>query len=126
MTTRMRVSDGNLESHRQAVSESVQDITRFLVDLLGTGLVAALANVEVVTVRRWAAGENTPTTVRERRLRTAAQVSRLLGTVDADHTVRAWFIGMNPQLGDDAPIDVIAHDGYKDVLTAARAFIDAA
>jgi hypothetical protein len=53
-------------------------------------------------------------------------VARLLLAVDADHTVRAWFIGMNPQLDDEAPIDAIAAGDTKAVLAAARSFIDGA
>lgn len=62
----------------------------------------------------------------EHRLRAAHQVARLLLAVDADQTVRAWFIGMNPQLDDEAPIDAIAAGDTKAVLAAARSFIEGA
>jgi len=39
------------------------------------------------------------------------------------HTQRAWFIGMNPVLGDDSPADAI-HDGrFHEAMGAARNFI---
>ena len=47
----------------------------------------------------------------------------MLLTVDAADTVRAWFIGMNPQLDDEAPLNEIAAGNTKAVIGAARSFI---
>jgi len=127
MSTRtQRTNTDTQNAHRDTTTETVQDVTKFLADLLGTTLVAELAAVDVATVRRWSDGVNPPHTANERRLRNAAMISRQLLGVDAAYTVRAWFIGMNPQLGDDAPIDAIAADRFKDVAAAARAFINGA
>jgi hypothetical protein len=47
----------------------------------------------------------------------------LLLSQDSPRTVRAWFIGLNPQLGDVSPAEAI-HDGQlKEALAAARAFM---
>ncbi|MFM2070017.1 MAG: hypothetical protein RLZZ623_280 [Actinomycetota bacterium] len=119
-------STASSKAHRETVSESVASIASFLADLLGTRLTARLAGVDTSSISRWKSGAATPQEDSEHRLRAAHQVARLLLAVDADHTVRAWFIGMNPQLDDEAPIDAIAAGDTKAVLAAARSFIDGA
>jgi hypothetical protein len=120
-------SAADAAAHRAAVNESFESIVGFLVDLLGFNLVAHIADVDVSTVRRWVARETRPDNAdRERRLRGTHQVARLLLSHDANETVRAWFIGMNPQLDDEAPADVLKQDRLKDALVAARAFTDGA
>ena len=37
--------------------------------------------------------------------------------------IRAWFIGMNPQLDDESPAEVIREGRVKDALTAAKTFV---
>ncbi len=39
------------------------------------------------------------------------------------HTVRAWFLGLNPQLDDHSPAQSIRDGDFRDVLVAARAFL---
>ena len=75
----------------------------------------------VKTVDRWRRGES-PRTDAERRLRFTYQVLRLLVSEDSPHTVRAWLIGLNPQLGDIAPADAISEGKLQDVMIAAHAF----
>ena len=119
-------STASSRAHRETVSESVVSITSFLADLLGGRLTARLAGVDTSSISRWKSGTANPQADSEHRLRAAHQVARLLLAVDADDTVRAWFIGMNPQLEDGAPIDAIAAGDTKAVLAAARSFIDGA
>ncbi|MEK7409999.1 MAG: XRE family transcriptional regulator [Actinomycetota bacterium] len=110
-------------AHRKTVLESDMSIVGFLVELLGSRLTAYLTDVDVSTVSRWKAGNSKPHPEAEKRLRDAHQVARMLLTVDSDQVVRSWFIGMNPQLDDDAPLEVIAAGDTKAVLAAARSFI---
>ena len=124
-TANQKVSAADVQAHRDAL-ETPAGVAAFLGDLLGFTLTAELASVDVSTARRWADSKTQPGTDPERKLRAAAQVARLLLQSDASHTVRAWFIGMNPQLGDSSPIDAIAEGHLKDVLSAARAFQDGA
>lgn len=58
----------------------------------------------------------------EKNLRAAFQVFQLIQTVDAPHTVRAWFMGMNPQLDDVSPAEALADGDHRAVMAAARAF----
>jgi hypothetical protein len=118
---------GEHQAHRDTVSETVPDMTKFLTDLLGTKLVAYITDTDAGTVRRWERDSNGPRDEHERRLRTTAFVARLLLEAgDADHVVRAWFIGCNPQLADEAPADVIRDDRPRDAVAAARAFVGTA
>lgn len=115
--------EASASAHRTTVFESDMSIVGFLVELLGSRLTAHLTDVDVSTVSRWKAGNSKPHPDAEQRLRGAHQVAKMLLTVDSADTVRAWFIGMNPQLDDDAPLSVIAAGDTKAVLAAARSFI---
>jgi hypothetical protein len=126
VTTETRRRTGELSAHRQAVDESPDAIASFLVELLGASLTAHLAAVDESTVRRWASGDKEPRAENERTLRNASQIARLLLHNDASHTVRAWFIGMNPQLDDEAPADVIREGRFREAMAAAKAFMHGA
>ena len=113
------------QAHRQAVVTPVGDVASFLQDLLGRRLVAYVAGVkDAKTVSRWASGEvGSVRQESEERLRTAYEVAQLLVQFDSPRIVKAWFIGLNPQLDDVSPAETI-HDGkLKEAKAAARAFI---
>jgi hypothetical protein len=57
----------------------------------------------------------------EQRLRQAYQGTQFLLEAEAPDTVRAWFMGMDPYLDDQAPALVLRDDPAA-VLRAARAF----
>jgi hypothetical protein len=113
------------EAHRSTVESSVADIAAFLQDALGQKLVAYMVGVEdPKTIGRWASEKRVPQDVEvEKRLREAHQIFRLLMTKESPHTVRAWFVGMNPQLDDESPAAAIREGRSRDVLVAARAFL---
>ncbi len=112
--------------HRAAMAAPVSEVAGLLQELLSRRLTAYIAGVkDGKTVTRWATGEVTD--IRdyetEQRLRTAYEVAQLLLSDDSARTVRAWFIGLNPQLGDVAPAEAIREGRLRDVLAAARAFM---
>lgn len=112
-------------AHRQSVHASVAEVAGYLQDLLSRRLVAYIAGVkDAKTVTRWASGEvENVRHENERRLRTAYEIAQLLVRVDSPRVVKAWFIGLNPQLGDVSPAEAI-HDGeLKSAMSAARAFV---
>lgn len=111
------------EAHRRAVEATFADLVRVLQETLGRSLVAFLAGgVDPRTVDRWARGATKPRPDSEARLRTAFQVLQLLLSRDSAHTARAWFIGLNPQLDDRSPAQML-HDGkLGDVMVAAKSF----
>jgi hypothetical protein len=118
------LADPAREAHARTVQETVDDVARFLFEVLGTRLTASLAGVrDPHQVRNWISGKNAPQPKVERRLRAAYQVFQLLQSVESPHVVRAWFIGMNPQLDDESPIDALAADRLREVMAAATAFV---
>jgi len=102
---------------------SVPEIATSLQEVLGQRLTAVVAGVnDAKAVGQWARGLRVPHPDAERRLRDAYQVVGLLLEYDAPETIRAWFGGMNPHLGDQAPALVVATEP-EHVLQAAQAFI---
>ncbi|MDQ3896901.1 MAG: hypothetical protein M3326_06575 [Actinomycetota bacterium] len=111
-------------AHRASVTMSIADMASFLQDALGQKLVAYIAGVsDFKAVGRWAQGSRTPQPAATDRLRCAYQVFQLLQAHESPHTVRAWFVGLNPQLGDESPATAIRDGAFKDALVAARAFL---
>lgn len=96
-----------------------------LQDALGRDVVAIITGKTPRQVSRWVSGEAKPPVREQQLLRDTYQVVELLAEVDADEVVRAWFIGMNPQLEDEAPAELIADGRVRDVMAAARAFVNA-
>lgn len=109
-------------SHRAATEVQFQDQVQALKHLLGAKLMAMTIGVNPSTLERWLAGTTTPSLENEARVRTCYQVFELLKPVEESHTIRAWFMGMNPQLEDRSPAELIAEGDLREVLTAARAF----
>jgi hypothetical protein len=109
--------------HSRATRASMSEIATCLQSVLGQRLTAVLAGVnDAKAVGQWARGTRVPHPEAERRLRDAYQVVGLLLEYDKPETVRAWFAGMNPHLGDQAPALVVATDPGS-VVEAAQAFI---
>lgn len=112
------------KAHRNAVESGIADVASYLREVLGQKLVAHLAGVaDPKTVGRWASGERAPRAGAEERLRGAYQIFHLLLTEESPHTVRAWFIGLNPQLDDEAPLTAIREGRIQDAWIAAKAFL---
>ncbi|NKW39019.1 hypothetical protein GS935_20065 [Rhodococcus hoagii] len=116
-------STARVKAFESSVELRFADIIQMLQDQIGPNLTAYIAGKDTNTVTRWRKGNQTPTSdAIEARMRTAYQVLKLLTEVDSNHVARAWFIGMNPQLDDRAPADVLREDGLRDVVIAAKAF----
>lgn len=112
--------------HGLATRMDMAQLIRSLQDVLGQRLVAVVAGVrDAKAVSKWAKGERSPHPDAELRLRNAYQVTQLLLQKESAETVRAWFVGMNPVLDDQAPALAIAEQP-QDVLQAARSFLASA
>lgn len=114
------------EAHAAAVSSETVEVVEQLQGVLGQALVAVLVNKDARTVSRWTSSHPThPSMKDDRLLRDALQVQRLLLAGDRPEVVRAWFMGMNPQLDDLSPVEALAEGRARDVMAAARAFVNA-
>lgn len=111
------------DAHGLAMRLALPALVRSLQDVLGQRLVAAIAGVsDAKAVGKWARGERSPHPEAARRLRHAFHVTQLLLQQESAETVRAWFVGMNPDLDDQAPALMLAEDPHA-VLLAARNFL---
>jgi hypothetical protein len=119
-----KLRDASVEAHRTTVESSMADVAAFLQDALGQKLVAYMAGVsDPKAVGRWASGDRNPRAETERRLRDAQYIFHLLVTKESPYTVRAWFVGLNPQLDDESPASAIREGRTRDALVAAKAFL---
>lgn len=119
--TRHRVRDPQVH-HRGSVTLSTPDIARFLQETLGSRLTAHITGVkDAKMVGRWAEGTK-PSPVRERRLRDTYQIFQTIMQAEDEYVARSWFIGMNPNLDDDAPADALRQGRAKQVMAAARMY----
>jgi len=113
------------QSHQQAVEATTQEAARGVLDVLGGTLAAYVLGVkDRRTVQRWAAGAVQGMRPRyEAVLRGVHEIVVLLLRFEGQATVRAWFLGMAPELDDISPARAI-HDGnLPHAMNAARAFI---
>lgn len=112
------------QAHRRSVQISTVDLLNTLVDKLGPSLVALIVNKDRSSVARWVSQKSVPGNDDVRRaLMTSYQIFQLLEGAESDHTIRAWFIGMNPQLDDQSPAEAISEGDHRGVMAAARAFL---
>ncbi|WP_147915589.1 hypothetical protein [Ruania zhangjianzhongii] len=111
------------ETPRRPEDWSVPEIAEFLNENLGPKLTAYLVGKDPQTVARWIKREQiSPQPDVERKLRGVFQIFDLLVKTDSRHVVRAWFIGMNPQLDDHSPAEVLAGGDTRSAMAAARSF----
>lgn len=120
-----QMSQAITQAHKEAISTPLNELASALQERLSRRLTAYIAGVDNgKTVSRWASGE--VNAIRdygvEQKLRTAFEIYLLLSNYESASTVRAWFIGINPQLGDESPIDALREGRLKDTVAAARAF----
>jgi len=109
-------------AHRDSVRVGQADLIEALTSKLGTKVVAFIVDRDPSTISRWKAGTDAGE-ASLLPLRIAYQVVKLLEPVEADATIRAWFLGSNPQLDDLSPTEAL-HDGLnRETLAAARAFV---
>lgn len=113
------------ELHNRAVTTPLAKIASDLEELLTRRVIAFIADVDGKTVSRWASGQVND--IRDmhthQRLLVTYEIAQLLLEYDSPRTVKAWFLGLNPQLDDRSPAEVLQEGRLKAVLDAARAFV---
>ncbi|MDP8931880.1 MAG: XRE family transcriptional regulator [Actinomycetota bacterium] len=119
-------TDRKTRAHDDSIRAETDKITAFLQEIFGAKLVAHMAGVsDDKRVNKWIKGEGMSAQA-EARLRAAHQIAWFLLAHDSPETVRAWFIGMNPQLDYEAPADAIRDDRHRHAMVAAEAFVEGA
>ena len=129
MNARVVTSDQRpgLQAARESVELPLAELVERLRDLLGVRLVAYVGNVKNTRpVGEWAAGQRSPGTEDEARLRLAFQAARLMRERYDTATVQSWFMGSNPALDHESPARFIretrAVDAAREVMAAASSF----
>lgn len=112
-------------AHEMAVGVDQAEMLRALIAALGKYPVAAIFSQDVRTIERWLKQGVRMKVEDERRLRDAFQVFSLIDDADGADVARAWFIGMNPELDDDSPVEHLAAGNARGVLAAARSYVNA-
>lgn len=113
------------EAHENSTKLPIHEVSAFLEGLLGQRLTAHLVNVSNHRlVGKWSKGHQEPGSADiQDRLRPIYQIAFLLSKYEAPYTVRAWFIGMNPDLNDKMPAELIQKKNFAPVLQAAITYI---
>jgi hypothetical protein len=115
-------------AHNRAVRSSFPEVAAALRKILGLKLCAYLGSVkETRAVNEWAEGGREPSEAVQRRLRLAFQLAGAIADVDGAEVARAWFQGLNPQLGDRSPARLLREGDLDEVgpevIGAERAFL---
>lgn len=115
-----------IEAHRKAVNADLKTIASTLIEVLGRPITAGIVGIRnPKTISRWASGEVTSVRDRwsEERLLATYQVVDLILDEFGPETVRAFMLGMNPVLNDEAPAIALRDGDFKGAMDAARNLI---
>lgn len=121
MVATPEIIDGQRAARRRAEEQDIQEILQQLEAALGRALVAVAARVADAGDLHAPNGGMHDSKV-ERRLRHTYAVLEFIRGSDSPHTVRSWFMGMNPALEGKSPVEVIGEDPDL-VMDAAYAFV---
>lgn len=112
------------QAHKEAVRLDISSVAAVLQETLGQRLTAyAIGVKDPKAIGRYVRSEQEPRPMQARNLRELFRVTRLLLEYETPTTVRAWMIGLNPELGDKAPIEALHEQEHQAVLRAAEAFV---
>lgn len=107
------------QAHREAVRLPIATLAEKLQEMLGQRLTAyAVAIKDPKSIGKYARGDGKPREEPERRLRELFQICFVLG--EPADVVRAWMIGSNPLLDDQAPIEVLREGALHPVMRTAQ------
>lgn len=110
-------------AHEQTVRSTVPAMAAHLEGVFGRRLTAAMLGIaDPKAVERYASGSQKPRADVERSLRSIYQITVLIGQVESDQAIRAWFLGMNPHLDDRAPASLVRAEPEQ-VMQTARLFV---
>lgn len=114
-----------IQLHHNAINADLETMASTLVQVLGRPIVAGIVGIRnPKTISRWANGQVTSVRDRysEERLIATYQVIHLLQEDFGSDTIRAFMLGMNPVLNDEAPAIALRDGNFKGAMDAARNF----
>ncbi|TFB59628.1 hypothetical protein [Cryobacterium sp. Sr3] len=117
-------SGADRAAHERSVGLSVAEIAAVLQAQLGQALLGVIVGKNARTLARWAHAAVRPPHASEKLLRDTFQVLEILSSVHSPDVARAWFMGMNPELGDASPAEALSEGRSREVMAAARSYVD--
>jgi hypothetical protein len=107
-----------------------KEVAGWLQDNLGQQMTAYLSGLrDPKVVGKWRRGDSSPRGFAEWRARTAYVAGRMLVDAYGERTARAWLMGSNTRLDDEAPAWLLRHaetpEDLRFLVPAARAFAGA-
>ena len=116
----------NTAAYQRAIRLDIREVTRRLNAALGGTLVSALAgSKDAKASHKWAKeGGSQPRPEAAKRPTFAYEQWQKVTDVEGEHVARVWFIGANPWLEYDTPINAIREGRLREVSHAAQALID--
>lgn len=124
----VEASQGKIQhtAFNRTVRLETREVTRRLNAGLGGTLVSALAGSKDAKLsHRWAKeGGPSPRPEAARRLHFAYEQWIKLTDAEGEAVARVWFIGANPSLGYDTPVNAIREGHLKQVSIAADALVN--
>lgn len=118
--------DVHVDSHVETTRLTRHELVRQLIKHLGPTLVAALSNVRDSKLPyKWAKADGPePRDEAYKRLMAAHRLWTMISNAENEYVARAWFIGANPRLGEEAPVMVLRSGDISAVMSAGRAFVE--
>jgi hypothetical protein len=113
-------------AYQLTIRLGIREITRRLNGCLGGTLVASLAGAKDTKASyRWAREDGPqPRPEAIKRLTFAYEQWWKVAEAEGEHVARMWFIGANPWLDNDTPVNAIREGRLKEVGYAAQAMVD--
>ncbi|WP_035766101.1 hypothetical protein [Arthrobacter sp. TB 23] len=104
----------------QAAEVGIRELVRRLNAGLGVTLVGGLTGSPVRGISSdWQKVNGPePSPEAQQRLRLAHRVWRIISDAEGEHVARLWFIGSNPWLNDDSPVNATREDRAEDLIHA--------
>jgi len=101
--------EGQMLPHK-ADDPDCREVVARLAGILGRRLTAYAGGArDVREIDRWLAGEALDAG-RENRFRLTLRIAEIMLKKDAPEVVQAWFIGLNPELGDRVPLNLLREE----------------
>jgi hypothetical protein len=119
------------EIEKESMTTKPPKIAAYLQETLGQKLTAYVAGLtDPKAVGSWIREENDPRDLAVMRLRCAYQAVRMLVAAYDAGTAKAWLLGTNTRLNDEAPAYLLRNsrtvDDLRQLIPTARAFAGSA
>ena len=112
-------------AHERSGGLSIAEIAAVLQAQLGQALLGVIVGKNARTLARWTHATVRPPHASEQLLRDTFQVFEVLVSAQSSDVARAWFMGMNPELGDASPAEALSEGRSREVMAAARSYLAA-